>query len=82
MAKANTLLKQCNNCPESLQIKDIIGLLGNAQAAYESILREEKNPKNDFSPIEILNHRTELMTSLDTLQKKLQTLTSLIAPNQ
>lgn len=80
ISQANELLKICNNCPEATQIKDIISLLGNARAAYDSILVQEKNPKNEFSPIEILSHRTELMTTIETLKKKLDTLASFIAP--
>lgn len=79
IGKGNNLLKICNNCPEAPQIKDIITLLGNARAAYDSILVQERNPKNSFSPIEILSHRTDLMTTVETLQKKLEALTSLIA---
>jgi len=80
IGKGNELLKICNNCPEAPQIKDIISLLTNARAAYDSILVQEKNPKNSFTPIEILSHRTDLMTTVETLQKKLQSLTSIIAP--
>lgn len=82
IGRGNELLKICNNCPEATQIKDIITLLGNARAAYDSIILQEKNPKNDFSPIEILAHRTDLMTTIETLQKKLDTLASFIAPTQ
>jgi hypothetical protein len=82
IGRGNDLLKICNNCPESTQIKDIITLLGNARIAYESIILQEKNPKNEFSPIEILAHRTDLMTTIETLQKKLDTLASFIAPTQ
>lgn len=82
IGRGNELLKICNNCPEATQIKDIISLLGNARAAYDSILVQEKNPKNEFSPIEILSHRTELMTTIETLQKKLDTLASFIAPSK
>ncbi len=71
ITEGNDLLKLCNNCPEATQIKDIITLLGNARAAYDSILLQEKNPKNKFSPIEILEHRTGLMTTIETLEKKL-----------
>jgi len=82
IGRGNDLLKICNNCPESTQIKDIITLLGNARIAYDSIILQEKNPKNEFSPIEILAHRTDLMTTVETLQKKLDTLASFIAPTQ
>lgn len=82
IAKWNDLLKICNNCPEGPQIKDIIILLGNARAAYDSILVQEKNPKNSFSPIAILEHRTGLMTTVETLEKKLNALSSIIAPNK
>lgn len=71
ITEGNDLLKLCNNCPEATQIKDIITLLGNARAAYDSIILQEKNPKNKFSPIEILEHRTGLMTTIETLEKKL-----------
>ncbi len=71
ISEGNDLLKLCNNCPEATQIKDIITLLGNARAAYDSIILQEKNPKNKFSPIEILEHRTGLMTTIETLEKKL-----------
>lgn len=81
ITKGNNLLKTCNNCPEAPQIKDIITLLGNARAAYDSIIIQEKIPKNDFSPLEILAHRTDLMTTIETLQKKLDTLGSFIAPS-
>lgn len=82
ITEGNQLLKVCNNCPEAPQIKDIIALLGNARVAYDSILLQEKNPKNSFSPIQILAHRTDLMTTIETLQKKLSSLSSIIAPNQ
>lgn len=82
IAQGNNILKICNNCPEAPQIKDIIALLGNARTAYDSILIQEKNPKNAFTPIEILSHRTDLMTTIETLQKKLEALTSVIAPSK
>ena len=82
ITEGNDLLKLCNNCPEATQIKDIITLLGNARAAYDSIILQEKNPKNKFSPIEILEHRTGLMTTIETLEKKLWTLKTIIAPNK
>lgn len=82
IARGNDLLKVCNNCPESAQIRDIIALLTNARAAYDSIIIQEKNPKNNFSPIEILTHRTDLATTVDTLEKKLDTLNSFITPAQ
>lgn len=82
ITQGNDLLKICNNCPEAAQVKDIITLLGNARAAYDSILVQEKNPKNSFSPIEILEHRTGLMTTIETLEKKLNALNSIIAPNK
>jgi|CXWK01.1.fsa_nt_gi hypothetical protein len=82
IGRGNDLLKICNNCPEAPQVKDIISLLTNARVAYDSIVAQEKNPKNEFSPIEILSHRTDLMTTIETLQKKLDTLSSFIAPPQ
>jgi len=82
IARGNELLKTCNNCPHSWQIKDIIVLLTNARAAYDSIITQEKNPKNEFSPIEILGHRTELMTTIETLEKKLTTLSGLVIQKQ
>lgn len=82
IARGNELLKVCNNCPEAAQIRDIIALLTNARAAYDSIVIQEKNPKNNFSPIEILTHRTDLATTVETLEKKLDTLNSFIAPSQ
>lgn len=82
ITQGNDLLKICNNCPEAAQVKDIITLLSNARAAYDSILVQEKNPKNSFSPIEILEHRTGLMTTIETLEKKLNALNSIIAPNK
>ncbi len=82
ITQASDLLKACNNCPEAPQIKDLITLLTNARLAYDSIILQEKNPKNEFSPIEILSHRTDLMTTVQTLQKKLDTLTSFIAPSR
>ena len=81
MLQGNSLLKLCNGCTAAPQIRDIISLLGQAQTAYSSILVEERDPKKNFSPIEILEHRTELMTTIETLQKKLNTLTSLISPS-
>jgi ethanolamine utilization microcompartment shell protein EutS len=82
ITEGNDLLKACNNCPEAAQIKDIITLLSNARTAYDSILAQEKNPKNSFSPLEILEHRTELMTTIETLKKKLWTLKTIIVPNK
>lgn len=82
ITQGNELMKICNNCPEAPQVKDIITLLGNARVAYDSIIVQEKNPKNKFSPIQILAHRTDLMTTIETLQKKLGALKSIIAPNK
>lgn len=82
ITQGNELLKTCNNCPEAPQVKDIITLLGNARIAYDSIIVQEKNPKNVFSPLQILAHRTDLMTTIETLQKKLNALKSVIAPNK
>jgi hypothetical protein len=82
ITEGNNLLKNCNNCPAASSIKDIIVLLNNARTAYESILLQEKNPKNTYSPIEILEHRTELMTTIGTLEKKLTTLKKNIVPNK
>ena len=79
--KGSTLLKACKGCSEAPQIRDIIGLLEKARAAYDSIVIEERDPKKHFSPIEILQHRTGLMTTIETLQKKLETMTSLITPS-
>ncbi len=54
MGKGNALLKACNGCSEAPQIRDIINLLDKARAAYDSIIIEERDPKKNFSPIEIL----------------------------
>ncbi len=80
MTKGNAILKACNGCSEAPQIRDIINLLEKARAAYDSIVLEERDPKKNFSPIDILQHRTDLMTTIETLQKKLETMTSLITP--
>jgi ethanolamine utilization microcompartment shell protein EutS len=82
ISRGNELLKICNNCSQAWQIKDIIYLLTNARNAYDSIIIQEKNPKNEFTPLEILSHRTDLMTTIETLQKKLDTLASFITPTQ
>lgn len=80
ITQANILLKQANGGTLTPQIRDIIALLGQAKAAYDSILLEERDPKKNFSPLEILSHRTELMTTIETLQKKLMTIGQIISP--
>lgn len=82
IARSQELLKICNNCPEATQIKDIITLLGNAKTAYDSIIAQEKKAKNTMNPIETLERRTRLMSTIETLQKKLDALSSKIAPIQ
>jgi hypothetical protein len=52
--------------------------LGNARSAYDSIIVQEKSPKKEFTPIEILEHRTGIMTTLETLENKLEALDSLV----
>lgn len=74
----NAALKRCNNCPEAPYIKDILHLLGNADNAYKSIIAQEKNPKSIFTPIEILEHRTWLLLTLDSLEKKLKKISWII----
>lgn len=80
ITQANILLKQANGGVLAPQIRDIIALLGQAKAAYDSIILEERDPKKNFSPLEILSHRTELMTTIETLQKKLMTIWQIISP--
>ena len=43
--KGNTLLKTCNGCSDAPQIRDIINLLMQARAAYDSIILAERDPK-------------------------------------
>lgn len=81
ITKGNTLLKQCNGCAAASQIRDILTLLGQAQTAYTSITVEERDQKKNFSPIDILEHRTALLTTLETLQKKLTNIGLLISPS-
>ena len=75
------ILKACNGCSEAPQIRDIIHLLEQARSAYDSFVLEERDPKKNFSPIDVLQHRTDLMTTLETLQQKLKTMTALITPS-
>ncbi len=81
VVQGNTLLKQCNGCAATSQIRDILSLLTQAQDAYTSIGIEERDQKKGYTPLDILEHRTRLMTTLETLQKKLTNIASLISPN-
>ena len=78
--QGNTLLNQCNGCGEAPQIRDIINLLWQAKTAYDSIVLEERDPKKNFTPLDILEHRVGLMTTIETLKIKLDNLTSIISP--
>lgn len=81
IVRGNSLANQCSGCPQASQIRDIVSLLGQAKIAYDSILTEEKNPKKNFTPIEILNHRVDLMNTVDTLKKKLESINIIPSTN-
>lgn len=81
ITQGNALLKQCNGCTQASQIRDIIDLLGQAKAAYDSIIVEERDPKKNFTPIDVLEHRVGLITTVETLQKKLSNIGSIISPS-
>lgn len=67
----NTLLKSCGNCTSAPEIRDLLALLNQARAAYDSIISLERTSKSSLTPLEILEHRTQLMTTLETLKAKL-----------
>lgn len=81
ITQGNALLKQCNGCTQASQIRDIIELLGQAKTAYDSIIVEERDPKKNFTPIDVLEHRVGLITTVETLQKKLSNIGSIISPS-
>lgn len=68
----NTLLKSCGNCIYAPEIRDLLALLNQARVAYDSIITLERSTKSSFTPLEILEHRTQLMTTLETLKTKLE----------
>ncbi len=49
-----------------------------ARAAYDSILAEERSANSNFTPIEILSHRTGILTTVETLKKKLENLSTIV----
>lgn len=77
ITQGNNLLKSCGNCIHAPEIRDIIGLLNQARSAYDSIVTMERSSKSSLTPLEILEHRTQLITTIETLKKKLETISSI-----
>lgn len=71
--EAIALLKICgdkNDCTDERKISDIISLLNSARDTYKSILAADK----DSTPISRVKRRSELMTTVSSIQKKLEQL--------
>lgn len=77
ITQGNKLLKSCGSCIHAPEIRDIIGLLNQARSAYDSIVTMERSAKSSLTPLEILEHRTQLITTIETLKKKLETISSI-----
>jgi hypothetical protein len=70
ISQANKLLNACQrkiNCTEENKISDIITLLGAARDTYKSILSGDKSS----TPLTRVKRRSDLMTTVASIQKKL-----------
>lgn len=79
ITQSNLLGKSCQKCAQASEIRDITSLLVNARAAYDSILLNEKTAKEAPDPLEVIERRTALITTLETLKKKLDTISRLLS---
>jgi hypothetical protein len=70
ISQANKLLSMCQNklnCSEENKIADIINILNSARDTYKNILSADKTS----SPISRVKRRSDLMTTVASIQKKL-----------
>lgn len=73
---ANKDLNMCRkeiNCTEENKIADIISLLNSARDTYKSILAADKSS----SPISRVKRRSDLMTTVSSIEKKLTQIEAL-----
>jgi flagellar hook-associated protein FlgK len=71
LTQSNKVLKKCKDslaCSDENKISDIINLLNSAKTTYKGIRDADKNS----SPITIVTRRSDLMSTVTSLEKKLQ----------
>ncbi|MFA6080168.1 MAG: hypothetical protein WC753_01670 [Candidatus Gracilibacteria bacterium] len=75
LGKANQMLQMCQknlNCSDENKIADLINLLSTAKNTYKGIRDADQNS----SPIAMVTRRSDLMSTVTSLEKKLQQIES------